>query len=55
MTNLVEKIYEAHHGSFLTVGMTGSVAVGKSTLAAELAQGLQKRGWWPLSFPQMIF
>ncbi|CAK1228208.1 Panthothenate kinase (CoaA) [Fructobacillus tropaeoli] len=44
MTNLVEKIYEAHHGSFLTVGMTGSVAVGKSTLAAELAQGLQKKG-----------
>ncbi|GAO99159.1 type I pantothenate kinase [Fructobacillus ficulneus] len=41
---IINSIYEAHHGSFLTVGITGSVAVGKSTLAAELAQGLNELG-----------
>lgn len=41
---LVEKIYQAHQGSFLTVGITGSVSVGKSTLAENLAHDLEKRG-----------
>ncbi|MDF7637534.1 type I pantothenate kinase [Leuconostocaceae bacterium ESL0958] len=41
---LAQKIYEAHQGSFLTVGLTGSVAVGKSTQAAYLAADLRQRG-----------
>lgn len=40
MNTLVQAIAQRYHGDFMTVGITGSVAVGKSTFAANLAEAL---------------
>ncbi|MFC4761256.1 type I pantothenate kinase [Fructobacillus durionis] len=41
---LLSQIKKAQNGSFFTIGLTGSVAVGKSTLAERLAVGLREAG-----------
>ena len=40
MNTLVQAIQQRYQGDFMTVGITGSVAVGKSTFAANLAEAL---------------
>ncbi|MBS9336893.1 type I pantothenate kinase [Fructobacillus parabroussonetiae] len=45
LTELLETIKKAQTGAFFTVGLTGSVAVGKSTMAERLQSGLEKAGY----------
>ncbi len=40
MNTLVAAIQQRYHGNFMTIGIAGSVAVGKSTFAAHLASVL---------------
>ncbi|MDD9138134.1 type I pantothenate kinase [Fructobacillus sp. CRL 2054] len=44
LNQLISQIKKAQNGSFFTIGLTGSVAVGKSTLAERLAVGLRESG-----------
>ncbi|MCO0832114.1 type I pantothenate kinase [Fructobacillus sp. W13] len=41
---LVEEVKKAHQGAFFTLAITGSVSVGKSTLAEMLAVQLEETG-----------
>ncbi|MBS9335157.1 type I pantothenate kinase [Fructobacillus sp. M1-13] len=43
--NVMKQIEKAQTGAFFTVGLTGSVAVGKSTLAERLSTGLEAAGY----------
>ncbi|MBS9336623.1 type I pantothenate kinase [Fructobacillus papyrifericola] len=45
LNKVIERLKKSQTGAFFTVGITGSVAVGKSTLAERLASGLEAVGY----------